>query len=69
MAAAASAAAPMASAFSDDAWSSMINRVSPSVCVVRMFVRHAFEGGPQAYVSEGTGFIVDSERGLILTNR
>ena len=50
-------------------WAAVINRVARSVVVVHIFTRHAFEGGEQAFASEGTGFVVDSERGIILTNR
>jgi pro-apoptotic serine protease NMA111 len=52
-----------------DPWSDVINRVSRSVVVVHIFTRHAFEGGDQAFSSEGTGFVVDADLGIILTNR
>jgi len=51
------------------AWARTVNSASRSVVVVKMYVRQALEGGPQAYVSEGTGFVVDSELGIVLTNR
>lgn len=53
----------------EDRWSEMINSASKSVVVMKMLVRHAIEPGTQAYASEGTGFVVDADKGLILTNR
>ena len=49
-------------------WDETIDRVAPSVVVLRVVVPRAFDGGAPGY-STATGFVVDAERGLILTNR
>jgi len=49
-------------------WRQTIDRVSPSIVELRVVTPRAFDGGG-AGLSTATGFIVDAERGLILTNR
>ena len=49
-------------------WDETIDRVAPSVVVLRVVAPRAFDGGAAGY-STATGFVVDAERGLILTNR
>jgi S1-C subfamily serine protease len=49
-------------------WQATLDRVVPSVVVLRVNATRAFDGettGDQV----ATGFVVDAERGLILTNR
>lgn len=49
-------------------WSATLHRVSKSLVNIKMEVAMGLEGDP-AYVSQGTGFVVDEDLGLILTNR
>ncbi|MCA9509935.1 MAG: trypsin-like peptidase domain-containing protein [Myxococcales bacterium] len=49
-------------------WEATIDRVAPSVVVLRVMAPRAFDGGGPG-TSLATGFVVDAERGLILTNR
>lgn len=49
-------------------WDETIDRTVPSVVVLRVVAPRAFDGGAAGY-STATGFVVDAERGLILTNR
>lgn len=49
-------------------WTHTLRRVARSIVNVRMEVACGLEGDG-AYVSQGTGFVVDAERELILTNR
>jgi S1-C subfamily serine protease len=51
-----------------DAWEETIERVSQGVVALRITGTRAFDTEP-AGVSVATGFVVDAERGLILTNR
>jgi S1-C subfamily serine protease len=57
-----------AAAFARDAWEATIERVSESVVALRVTGTRAFDTEPPS-VSIATGFVVDAERGLILTNR
>jgi S1-C subfamily serine protease len=51
-----------------ESWERTIDRVANAVVVLRVDVPRAFDTeGPGSFV--GTGFVVDAERGLILTNR
>ncbi len=61
-------AAPRAFALGDDAWERTLERVVPSVVSLRVSAPRAFDTEP-ASVSMATGFVVDAEHGLILTNR
>ncbi len=60
------AAAPEA----DDArrWQETLDRITPGVVVIRMDRPRGYEGVPRGN-SQATGFVVDAEQGLILTNR
>jgi len=49
-------------------WQATIDRVTPAVVVIRVNSPRAFDGGTTGY-AVATGFVVDAERGLILTNR
>jgi S1-C subfamily serine protease len=49
-------------------WESTIERVVPSVVMIRSYTPQSFDG-KNAGSSYATGFIVDAERGLLLTNR
>ncbi|KNE69830.1 hypothetical protein AMAG_14362 [Allomyces macrogynus ATCC 38327] len=49
-------------------WQQTIERVVPSIVSVRFMVVAAFDT-EHACTSEATGFVVDAEQGLILTNR
>jgi S1-C subfamily serine protease len=51
-----------------DPWANTIERVLDSVVILHMDRTRPFDGNPQAS-SQATGFVVDAERGLILTNR
>ena len=55
-------------AFAADPWEATIDRVSRAVVAIRVSAVRAFDTeGPSTSVA--TGFVVDAERGLILTNR
>ena len=49
-------------------WSEMLAEAVPSVVMIRSYSPVSFEG-KGAGVSSATGFVVDAERGIILTNR
>ncbi len=49
-------------------WAEMLEEAVPSVVMIRSYSPTSFEG-KQAGVSSATGFVVDAERGIILTNR
>ncbi len=49
-------------------WQETIDRVAPSVVVMRVNAPRAFDSVRTGYQT-ATGFVVDAERGLILTNR
>ena len=49
-------------------WSETIDRVSPAVVVLHVVTPRAFDGSGRG-TGTATGFVVDAERGLILTNR
>ena len=49
-------------------WPETIDRVAPAVVVIQVVAPRAFDGGRAGH-STATGFVVDAERGLILTNR
>ncbi|KAI9217306.1 hypothetical protein BC828DRAFT_391513 [Blastocladiella britannica] len=49
-------------------WQRVIETTVPSIVSVRFMIVSAFDTEP-ATISEATGFIVDAERGLVLTNR
>ena len=49
-------------------WESTIERVSPSIVSIQLSSTRSFDT-ERAGNSQGTGFIVDAERGILLTNR
>jgi S1-C subfamily serine protease len=49
-------------------WQATIDRVSPSIVEIHVVAPRAFDGGAPGHAT-ATGFVVDAERGLILTNR
>jgi S1-C subfamily serine protease len=51
-----------------DAWQAALEKVAPAVVVLRVRVPRAFDTETAAY-EVATGFVVDAERGIILTNR
>ncbi len=51
-----------------DSWESVLDRVVPSVVAVRVSATRPFDT-QAASNSVATGFVVDAERGLVLTNR
>jgi len=51
-----------------DAWQTALEKVAPAVVVLRVRVPRAFDTQTAAY-EVATGFVVDAERGIILTNR
>ena len=61
------AAAPARSA-EDSAWTSTLDRISSGVVSIRVDSTRAFDTEWNSS-SQATGFVVDAERGLILTNR
>jgi len=59
---------PAGAARARDAWEATIERVSQGVVALRVTGTRAFDTEPPS-VTSATGFVVDAERGLILTNR
>ena len=49
-------------------WTEMLDKTVPSVLMIRSYAPRAFEG-KNSGASFATGFVVDAERGIILTNR
>ncbi|MEL0034953.1 MAG: trypsin-like peptidase domain-containing protein, partial [Gammaproteobacteria bacterium] len=49
-------------------WQRTIDKVTPSVVSIQVEVPRAFET-TRPLTSQGTGFVIDAERGIILTNR
>jgi S1-C subfamily serine protease len=66
--AAAALAAPPASRAANHAWDQTLSRVAPSVVTIQVDQARAFDTEWNES-SQATGFVVDAERGLILTNR
>jgi len=62
------ATAPAFAASEADRWESTLDRVSNAVVVLRISSTRSFDDG-LAGTSTATGFVVDAEQGLILTNR
>ncbi len=62
------AQAPAASGRPSDAWEATLERVIPSVVSIRVTATRDFDT-ESAGNSQGTGFVVDAERGILLTNR
>jgi S1-C subfamily serine protease len=62
------AASALAAAAPSDAWERTLDRVVPAVVVIRAAAPRAFDT-QGASSSTATGFVVDAERGIILTNR
>jgi len=52
----------------DETWSKVINRVTDSIVTIRVDAVRAFDTSGNKS-SQATGFVVDAERGIILTNR
>ncbi|MEM7764840.1 MAG: trypsin-like peptidase domain-containing protein [Pseudomonadota bacterium] len=61
-------ALPVASFAETNEWSETIERISSGVVSIRIDATRAFDTGWNVS-SQATGFVVDAERGLILTNR
>lgn len=51
-----------------DSWDRALDRVIPNVVRIKFYNPHAFDS-TAAGTDQGTGFVVDAEKGLILTNR
>ena len=51
-----------------DSWKSTIDKVTSSIVSIQLEVPRAFETS-RPMISQGTGFIVDAKRGIIMTNR
>jgi len=51
-----------------DPWEAMLDKALPAIVVIRVNYVKPFDG-EQAGSGSATGFVVDFERGLILTNR
>jgi pro-apoptotic serine protease NMA111 len=68
LAAALALAGPRPSGAEPDPWEATLERAVPAVVALRVSGTRAFDTDPAA-VLVATGFIVDAERGLILTNR
>jgi len=60
--------ASLAVAQAGNGWQATIDQVAPAVVVIKVSAPRAFDG-VQAGDAVATGFVVDAERGLILTNR
>jgi len=61
----------MASAHADSeeaSWAKTVSRVADSVVSLQLSQLRSFDGTPQGN-SSATGFVVDAERGIVLTNR
>ena len=52
----------------EDEWKTMLERTVPSVCTVVVTRTRAYENVP-ASTTQATAFVVDAERGILLTNR
>ncbi len=59
---------PSARANSTAQWSDTVSRVADSVVSISLSRQRAFDDDPQGGTS-ATGFVVDAERGILLTNR
>ena len=59
---------PTAHAQSDDAWEATLEEVVPAIVAIRVTGTRDFDT-ENARSSVGTGFVVDAERGIMLTNR
>jgi len=57
-----------AHAWGTPSWEDTIEEVTPSIVSIKVSATRTFDTG-NASSSQGTGFIVDAERGIILTNR
>ena len=53
---------------SANGWQEVLDRVAPSVAVIRVSAPRAFDVNATGYMT-ATGFVVDAERGILLTNR
>ncbi len=61
-------AAALASALPHNGWQATVDEVVPAVVVMRVNAPRAFDDVAAGYQT-ATGFVVDAERGLLLTNR
>ena len=68
VAAAAAAAGGDADGETKGRWAETIKRVSTAIVVLRVALVRAFAGSAGTF-QHATGFVVDAERGIILTNR
>ncbi|HEU5399381.1 MAG TPA: trypsin-like peptidase domain-containing protein [Gammaproteobacteria bacterium] len=62
------AAFPVSAADTEQAWAATLARVSPSVVSIRVDAPRAFDT-EWNLTGQATGFVVDAEHGIILTNR
>ena len=62
------AALPAANSGGEQQWASTIARVSPSIVSIRVNATRAFDT-EWNLTGQATGFVVDAQRGIILTNR
>ncbi|MDE2235657.1 MAG: PDZ domain-containing protein [Gammaproteobacteria bacterium] len=63
-----STAANAAGALSEQRWADTITRVSPAIVSIRVDATRAFDTEGNV-TGQATGFVVDAQRGIILTNR
>jgi len=63
-----SAAANAAGGSSDQRWAETIAQVSPAIVSIRVNATRAFDTEGNL-TGQATGFVVDAQRGIILTNR
>ncbi len=55
-------------AHTGNGWQQVLDEVAPSVVVMRVNAPRAFDSNSTGYMT-ATGFVVDAERGILLTNR
>ncbi len=60
--------AATAATASPNGWQQVLDRVAPSVVVIRVSAPRSFDSNSPGYMT-ATGFVVDAERGILLTNR
>ena len=60
--------AGVSAALPQNAWQETLDRVAPSVVVMRVNAPRSFDDVIAGYQT-ATGFVVDAEKGLLLTNR
>ena len=60
--------AASAATASPNGWQQVLDRVAPSVVVIRVSAPRSFDANSPGYMA-ATGFVVDAERGILLSNR